>query len=153
MLPFDQLPACQSEPFSCRRRFAIAFLLLSYQFGGHVVQSLSVQSLEMDMGKRSAAGHGAPEGTFDTAYAEAKRLVLEHNNPEAALECLRRAEPRSNPTLWKWADFTAALLYHKGEPQASLHVLVSYCDRYPGDRRALRCIQILRKHANGPGVE
>jgi len=105
------------------------------------------------MGKRSAAGHGALEGTFDTAYAEAKRFVLEHNNSEAALACLRRAEPRSNPTLWKWTDFTAALLYREGEYGASLEILMSYHDRHPGDRRALRCIQTLRKKANGPGVQ
>ena len=105
------------------------------------------------MGKPAVGRHGASDETFDAGYAEATRLVLERNDLDAALDCLLRIKPESKSALWKWTDFAAALLCSKGEYPKSLQLLMSYRARYPGDRRALVCIQLLRNEARSRGVK
>lgn len=76
-------------------------------------------------------------------YAEARRLVLEWNDLDGALRCLRRVKPVSQSDLWQWTDFMAALLYWKGDYEGSMNVLIDYRACCPGGHLAEPSIRML----------
>ena len=97
------------------------------------------------MQKPETTEDGVLSEMFYVGYAEAKRLVLEHNDLDAARDCLGMVKPESKSSLWRWTDLMAALLFRKGEYSECGRVLASYDTRYPGDPRIVSLIQMLRK--------
>lgn len=89
---------------------------------------------------------------FYAAYANAQKLVLEHNDLEAAMACLSSIRPESRSCLWQWTDLMAALLLRKGDYSGCWRVLASYDSSYPGDSRIVSLSQMLRKKSPGTGL-
>ena len=97
------------------------------------------------MQKLEAAKEAVVPERFEDVYAAAKRSVLEHNDLDTALRCLKGIAPESQSTWWRWTDLMAALLFWKGEYSACCRILASYDARYPGDPRVAALLQNLRR--------
>lgn len=97
------------------------------------------------MQNHEATPDSVPTDPFARTYAEARRLILTQNDPEAALRCLRVITPASKSNLWLWTDLVAALLFWKGQYGACCKVLISYRDRCPDDHNVTPIIQVLRQ--------
>lgn len=94
----------------------------------------------------------ARRATFRSGYAEAKRLVLEHNDIEAAIALLKTVRPRSKSNLWQWTDFMAALLLRKGKFSECCKVLTCYDARHPGDSRVMFLIRKVEAKSSQVGI-
>ncbi len=104
------------------------------------------------MRKPDTIKDGVQSAMFDVGYAEAKRLVLEDNDLDAAMDCLSMVKPESKSSLWQWTDLMAALLFRKGRHSECCRVLASYDTRYPGDPRVGSLIQMLTKKSLETGM-
>lgn len=82
---------------------------------------------------------------FDVGYAEARRLVLEQNDLDGALACLHKVTPVSQSDVQRWTDLVAALLFRKGEGQASLAVLTDHGSACSGADFAEASIRMLKR--------
>jgi hypothetical protein len=107
----------------------------------------------MNMQKPETTEDDVLSEMFHVGYAEAKRLVLEYNDLDAARDCLGMVKPESKSSLWRWTDLMAALLFRKGEYSECGRVLASYDTRYPGDPRVVSLIQMLRKKSLEIGMQ
>ena len=104
------------------------------------------------MEMREFAGDGVGSGTFDDGYTRAKKLVLENNDVQGAVDCLNRVKPQSQPGFWQWTDLMVALLFKKGEYSECRDVLGAYDTRYPGDPRIASTIRKLGETGAAPGA-
>jgi len=82
---------------------------------------------------------------FDAGYAEARRLVLEQNDLDGALNCLHTVKPASQSDVQRWTDLVAALLFHKGDGQASMAVLTGHGSSSCSDSSTASSIQMLKR--------
>lgn len=89
---------------------------------------------------------GALSGTFQTAYGEARRLILKHHDLDAATDCLRQARPNSMQESWLRTDLLGTLLLRTGLRQECDQLLAAHKARYPDDPRIDGLIQTFRKH-------
>jgi hypothetical protein len=81
---------------------------------------------------------------FEDGYAEARKLILEYNDLDAAIECLSALRPESKSDWWRWTDLMGALLFRKGRYAECCEVFASYNARCPGDPRVVSLVRKLR---------
>ena len=105
------------------------------------------------MQKSEATHDNTRAAMFSVAYAEAKRLILEHNDVNAAMRCLNTVTPECKSHLWCWTDLMAALLFKEGLYCECYRVLTSYDSRHPGDPRVASIIEMLRSRCPEIGIQ
>lgn len=80
---------------------------------------------------------------FPVRYDEARRLILEDNDLDAAIGCLCQARPEDRDDAWLRTDMLAAALFARGRYRHCLLILRSHNGRYPGDPRVQLAIRIV----------
>jgi hypothetical protein len=84
-----------------------------------------------------------PNSTFQDGYTRAVRLILQYNDLDGAIDCLRKVKPRSQSTLWLWTDLMATLLLKRNMVWECYRALAFYRHCYPHDHRVAFPLQML----------